>query len=63
MKPTFEEWMLQNGMNNPAALPAEDLVKWRAKYALGFPPEPAEARVVEHNQGGADDMSGPVGHH
>jgi hypothetical protein len=60
-KPTFEEYMLQNGMNHPEGLPPEDLAKWRAKYAMGFPVD--DARVVEHNQSQGDDMSGPVGHH
>lgn len=35
---TFEEYMLQNGMH-AATIPKEDLPKWKAKYALGFPAE------------------------
>lgn len=47
-RPTFEQYMLENGMNEPHKLRADFLEQWRVKYNLIHPPElPTDARAED----------------
>ena len=60
MIPTFEQYMLENGMNDPDRLPPDDLAKWRMRYALIYAP-PTPPAPTPHHAADGDDMSKPVG--